>query len=63
MRYSFEHEKINRCRECPMHSYDIIDWCNLDDCPLTYDGTPQDNDCPLLTDTDPVCGDDLTVND
>ena len=51
MIYQFEHEPITRCRDCPCHSYDMYDmtgWCDLQDAPLSCDGKPQENDCPLV---------------
>ena len=72
MIYQFEDEKIKKCDGCPCRS--IIDhactpdWCSLQDCAVTPDDTPQENDCPLVAiskteTTSPTCGDDLTVND
>lgn len=71
MKYQFEHDKIEECRDCPMHSCltDLPygnEWCDLQDCPISCDGRPQDNDCPLVVSDEPTdcaCGDDLTVTD
>jgi len=52
MIYQFEHGEIKSCYGCPCFS--IIDYacaperCFLQHCVVDPDGTPQENDCPLV---------------